>query len=362
VEGSINPALGRDGLTRLQPADVQSDINDLAQRGLPPYTIPNHRAVLRRALNDATRWGLCTRNVAQLVSLPRMPTEEGEPMTVMDAQRFLKEVEGTRLAVIYQVALSLGMRQREILGLSWGAVNLDAQTLTVCRDLQRYGGAWHHDDPKTPKSRRVLSIPDELTAALRVQRTQQIEDRLRAGPVWIGNDSDLVFSREDGRPISNSTLTKSFQATLERCGLPRQRFHDLRHSAASFMLAQGVPLRIISEVLGHADTAITSRVYAHVAPELAKEATASVEALLRASHWSHCCQSPRAMDAAPTRSLSSLTSRSGGIGRRDGLKNRWGATPVPVRVRPSVPDHKNPAKTGFNTGEAATVGPIRAVA
>ena len=99
----------------------------------------------------------------------------------------------------------------------------------------------------------------------------------------MGNDFDLVFVRPDGLPLSNGTVIKQFRRLLTQSGLPRCRFHDLRHSAASFMLAEGVAMRVISEVLGHADSAITSRVYAHVASELQREATGRVDALLRAS-------------------------------------------------------------------------------
>ena len=190
---------------------------------------------------------------------------------------------GDRDELIYRVALSLGLRQGGILGLAWDAVELDAETIMVRRTLQRYDGAFHHDEPKTPKSRRTIAVPTPLMAAMRQHRTRQREERLRVGPAWIGNEFDLVFTREDGRPISNSTITKRFQTTLARHGLPLRRFHDLRHSSASFMLAEGVPLRVISEVLGYADTAITGRVYGHVQPELQRDATARVDSLLRAA-------------------------------------------------------------------------------
>ena len=168
----------------------------------------------------------------------------------------------------YRVAVGLGMRQGELLGLSWNAVDFEAQTITVRRALYRYGGAYHHHEPKTQKSRRVIAVPEALMDGLRQHRTRQLEERLRLRPAGTGNDFDLVFVRPDGLPLSNGTLIKQFRRLLTQSGLPRCRFHDLRHSAASFMLAEGVAMRVISEVLGHADSAITSRVYAHVASDL----------------------------------------------------------------------------------------------
>ena len=140
VENTLIPMLGRIRLVKLQPADVQCYVNDLAGRGLSPYTIRNHRAVLRRALSEAVRWNLVSRNVAQLVTLPRMPTDEVEPLSPEQAGVLLNAVRGDRDELIYRLALNLGLRQGEILGLSWEAVDFDAGTLAVRRVLHRYGG------------------------------------------------------------------------------------------------------------------------------------------------------------------------------------------------------------------------------
>jgi integrase len=104
--------------------------------------------------------------------------------------------------------------------------------------------------------------------------------RLRAGPAWSGNDWDLVFTTDQGDPVSGSVVTHQFQALLKASGLPRQRFHDLRHAAASFMLAQDVPLRVAMDVLGHSEIAVTANTYSHVAPAIQREATERVSELL----------------------------------------------------------------------------------
>ena len=162
VENTLIPALGRVPLSKLQPADVQAYVNELAKRGLSPYTVRNHRAVLRRALSDALKLGLVVRNVAQLVTLPRLPTEEVEPLSTDEARRFLDTVRGSRDEMLYRVALGLGMRQGELLGLSWNAVDFEAQTITVRRPvpLQRRVPPRRAQDPEVAPGDRGSCRPD----------------------------------------------------------------------------------------------------------------------------------------------------------------------------------------------------------
>lgn len=138
-------------------------------------------------------------------------------------------------------------------------------------------------EPKTARSRRTVGLPAQIVETLRRHKTRQPEDRLRAGPAWGGDKWGLVFCREDGEPLSSAVVTHRFQATLRAAGLPRQRFHDLRHAAASFMLAEGVPLRVVMEVLGHSEIGTTANIYGHIMPELARDATERVGALLWAA-------------------------------------------------------------------------------
>ena len=239
-------------------------MNGKVASGLSPYTVRNHHNVLRSALGQAERWGLVHRNVASLVTPPRIPHEEVHPLTVDQARAFLDGVKGHRLEPLFSVALVAGLRQSEVLGLSWPDINLDTGTLTIQASLQRYGGAYHRDEVKTPRSRRVIGLPSPVTDQLRVHRKRQLEERLRLGTAWRGNAWDLVFTSELGEPLYGTEITWTFQLVLSDLGLPRQRFHDLRHAAASFMLAQGVPLKIAQEVLGHATIAVTGDTYTHV--------------------------------------------------------------------------------------------------
>jgi integrase len=201
-------------------------------------------------------------------------------LTPEQARRFLSSVEGDRPSALYAIALSLGLRQGEALGLTWSDVDLEASTLTVRHTLQRYDGAFHLDPPKTQRSRRTINLPDPLVDALRRHRAGQLEERLKTGELWAGDRWRLIFSTELGEPLSGDAVTRTFQTKLEDLGLPRQRFHDMRHAAATFLLAQGVALRVVMEVLGHSTITTTANTYGHVMPELQKDATDRVAAVL----------------------------------------------------------------------------------
>ena len=282
MTGHLKPAFGRTRLVKLTPDAIQMYMNRKLASGLSPNTVRNHHAVLRRALTQAERWGLVPRNVARLVTPPRAAREEVKPLTPEQARAFLDAVQGSRHEALYQVALGLGLRQGEVLGLTWDATDLESATLRVDRTLQRYDGAYHLDEVKTARSRRVIGVPRPLVALLKVRRTRQREERLRAGAGWAGNELNLVFTTVAGAPLYSANVTRAFQKAVEDAGLPRQRFHDLRHAAASFMLAEGVSLKVAQEVLGHSTIAVTADIYSHVMPAATRDATERVGELLAA--------------------------------------------------------------------------------
>jgi integrase len=280
VERHLIPALGRVRLRKLHPGDIDAYVNRVIKSGLTPRTAQYHHAVLRRALGQAERLGYVGRNVARLVTPPQVRQRHVVPLTPDQARRFLAGLDGDRLAALYAVSVSLGLRQGEALGLTWADVDFVSRVLTVRRTLQRYDGAYHLDEPKTQRSHRTVSLPAPLVDALRQHRVRQAEERLRAGPLWDGECWNLAFCTEFGRPLAASEVTRRFQARLAALGLPRQRFHDLRHAAATFLLAQGVPLRVVMEVLGHSTITTTANVYGHVLPELQRDAMDRQAALL----------------------------------------------------------------------------------
>jgi integrase len=164
----------------------------------------------------------------------------------------------------------LGLRQGEILGLRWSDVDVETSTLRVAQALQRVNGRLEFVEPKSRRSRRTIPMPPTVARALRAHRSRQLEERIAVGPRW--RESDLVFTTSIGTPLDSRNVTRRFQAALERASLPRLRFHDLRHTAASLMLAQGVPARVVMETLGHSQISLTMNTYSHVVPALQREA------------------------------------------------------------------------------------------
>ncbi len=177
---------------------------------------------------------------------------------------FLDEARGDRQETLYRVALELGLRLGGALSLSWEDVDFATGTLRVRHSLQRIDGKLTLKEPKTEKSRRALTISQTLSTPLRQHRIRQIEERLAAGDRW--RDTGLVFVNTVGGPSEASNVLKRFQALLAVAGLPKKRFHDLRHCAASLLLAQGVPARLVVDILGHSRMATTMDLYSHGMP------------------------------------------------------------------------------------------------
>jgi len=274
----IIPSLGRLQLARLSPQHVQRFLNDLSASGLAARTVVQIRAILRRALGQAVKFGLVRWNAAQLVDPPRVEHHEIRPLTPEQARVLLDGIRGDWLEALYSVALAVGLRQGEALGLGWENIDLDGGTLQVTRALQRIDGAPQYVAPKTAKSRRTIALPRFAILALREHRIRQLEERMASADVY--QDNGLVFARPDGRPLEGTQVTRQFQRTLVRLGLPRQRFHDLRHGCASLMRAQGADLKVISTTLGHSQIAITADLYTHLFPEVSRDMADRMDAML----------------------------------------------------------------------------------
>jgi integrase len=274
------PALGKVPLTRLTPQHLQRLYSDRLKAGLSATSVHHLHAMLHSALDQAVRWALIARNIADLVDPPRNAHFEMTTLSPEGARRFLDTLAGNRLEALYVLALTTGMRQGELLGLRWRDVDFDHGTLQVRGSLQRLGGKLTVSATKTEHSQRRVSLTSSAVAALRRHRVLQKEERLRLGAAWQGEE--LVFTNEIGRPIGASSLLRlSFLPLLSRAGLPRMRFHDLRHSAATLLLGQGVHPKIVAEMLGHSKIGTTLDLYSHVTPTMQREATLAMEAILR---------------------------------------------------------------------------------
>ena len=271
------PNLARIRLAKLTPQDVATCLRRVEMAG-SAYTARGAREILRTALNQAVRWELVSRNVAALTDAPRHRTRQIEPLTPGQASTLLAAVADHRLEALITVAVGLGLRQGEALGLRWEDVDLDAGVLSVRQTLERAGSKPRFGEPKTARSRRTITMPGIVADALRRHRTRQLKKRLVAGARW--QDSGLVFTTTIGTAIDKSGLHKAFKAVLRAAGLPDIRYHDLRHTAATLLLAQGVDPRTIMETLGHSQISLTMNTYAHVMPALQWEAAAKMDAIL----------------------------------------------------------------------------------
>ncbi|MGY1615609.1 site-specific integrase [Geodermatophilus sp. SYSU D00691] len=184
----------------------------------------------------------------------------------------LNAAQGRRNAARWSVALALGLRQGEALGLTWSAADLEAGALTVRQALQRQpGSGLVFVQPKSRAGRRTIALPSQLRDALRAHRTAQLAERMVAGSVW--EDYDLVFCQENGRPIDPRSDLRAQKSLLAAAGVRDARLHDARHTAATLLLQQGVPARVAMDILGHSQISLTLGVYSHVVPELAEDAT-----------------------------------------------------------------------------------------
>ena len=276
----LKPDLGHVRLSKLTPHDVRKFMNAKIETGLSARTVLYCRAVLRRALRQAVCDGIIFRNVATLVEPPRSVRSEVKVLTPEQAGAFLEAIKEDRLQALYTVALSLGLRQGEALGLRWQDLDFDNRTLRVNKALQRVNGKVQLVEPKTNRSRRTLPLPDSAVQSLCSHRVRQMEERLKAGERW--HEAGFVFTTPIGTPLDPRNVLREYHAALKRAGLPRFRFHDLRHSCASLLLAQGVQPRTVMEILGHSQISITMDTYAHVMPAMMRDAADAMDSALSA--------------------------------------------------------------------------------
>ncbi|MFB7861695.1 tyrosine-type recombinase/integrase [Streptomyces sp. NPDC056069] len=246
-------------------------IGECCQKQLSPSTLIYVHSVLKSALEQAVREDELPRNVARNVKTTTDRPRRFQPLTVTEARQFLDAARPDRLHALYELALRTGLRKGELLGLLWEDLDLTTGTASIRRSLQRTRtGGLTHLPTKTRASERRIALPTECLHSLKEHKQQQDKERGTAGSAW--QDSGLVFTTPTGRPLDPANLTRRFRSFLDRAGLRRIRFHDLRHSTATLLLEQGVDLVVIKELLGHAHIGVTAGVYAHVRLRLQRQA------------------------------------------------------------------------------------------
>ncbi len=273
----LRPALGHVRLGRLTPERIQKLYADLQARGLKRAPQATHVA-LHSALKLAVRWRWLPNNPAELTAKPRYQAQRRQVWDREQLRAFLAATEGHRLGPLWALAVATGCRLSELLALKWQDVDLKAGTVHVHAALHRVKGRWVEATPKTKAGTRTIALPPEGIAALRRQKQQQNEWRLRAGPRW--QDCGRVFTNLLGQPLEPARVQDAMRAECARLGLPRLTPHSLRHMHASLLLAQGLPITTVSARLGHASPNVTLGIYAHALGDADRQAAQALERAL----------------------------------------------------------------------------------
>ncbi|MFF3819328.1 tyrosine-type recombinase/integrase [Streptomyces bluensis] len=271
------PMLGAKRLESLGAADVRRFLVRLEKDTTAATAKEAHR-VLRSALSSACREELITRNAAKLVEPPRTDNRELKPWSLDETLDFLAASRRDPLYAAFVLAIAMGLRRGEIVGLRWSDVDLDSRVLYVRQQIQRRRGVLYDDDPKS-RRRRAVPLPALCIAPLRWHRMRQAAARAKAGERW--QESAYVFTTRTGRPVEPRNLYRSFTRVAQSAGLRVIRLHDARHGTATLLTAAGVAPRVVMEILGHSQISITMDVYTHVVQDTQREAMSHMDRLLR---------------------------------------------------------------------------------
>jgi integrase len=276
----VLPAIGRIPLQRLTPEDLDGFYAQLLSTGrrddrggLSHKTVRYIHGILHKALADAQRKGSVIRNVATLADAPKLSSSKKREMrvwTAVELRDFLIGVASERLHPALFLAAHTGMRRGEVLGLRWQDVDLEAARVSVRQAIISVAYTIKVSDVKTGTGRRTINLDDRTVAVLRTWWKAALAERMLVGPAFV--DQELVFPRPDGTPTHPEAFSQTFDRAVARLGLPVISLHDLRHTHATLLLRANVPVKVVSERLGHANPAFTLTVYQHVIPGMQEEA------------------------------------------------------------------------------------------
>jgi len=274
----ILPQLGSKELLQLRPDHIQLLYNQHIEAGVSPRTVELVHSVLRGALNHAVRLGLLSRNPTYAVVPPKPTPKEMKTLDENQIQTFLivAQSEQPEFLPLYQLALTTGMRLGELLGLSWNDLDWDRQTLSVKRQLTRI-----RDEglvltpPKTKAALRTIKLGASTWSILKSHHKSQYMAQSCRDPDW--QEKDLVFTQTNGKPYGPRQVQKAYKRILNAAGLPNMRFHDLRHTAATHMIAKGVDMSTVKRRLGHTKVSTTFDNYVHAVPGMQEKAAAVID-------------------------------------------------------------------------------------
>lgn len=288
TENNIRPALGAVRLQALNAPMVQKFINSLSRdtekrAAYAPKTIKCIHGILHKALQQAVKIGYIRYNPADNCTLPRMERKEVKPLEHEEIARFLKAIKGHKFEYLFLVDLFTGLRQSEILGLTWDSIDFETGTITVDKQLQKgieKGSSYGLISTKNGKARKIVAA-QTVVSALRQQQVNQFAARIAAGPLWKPDIQNLVFTNEFGGHLSHCTVWKTFHRLVEDLGIPEKRFHDLRHTYAVSSIQAGDDIKTVQENLGHHAAAFTLDVYGHVTEKMKQDSASRMEQYIK---------------------------------------------------------------------------------
>jgi integrase len=284
----INPILGKVKLQELLPRHIKLLQTQNLKAGLSNTTVGAIHEMLHKALDDAWKLELVKRNVCDMISPPRRQHKEYQPLNAAQSRKLLEAAKDHPQETLFILALTTGMRRGELLGLKWQDIDFDNRVLHVKRALSRLptkmgkekGDLYIEADLKTKSSKRSIALTGFAISALTQHKSRQDEMKRRAGKLW--QDHDYVFSKPDGKHLNpGHDVLVQLKILLKKAGLPEVRFHDLRHSVATFLLSMGVHPKIVQDILGHSEISMTLDTYSHVSPTMQREAMEKLNAMFK---------------------------------------------------------------------------------
>jgi integrase len=285
IHQHIIPALGDKYLDKLRPIDIQEYYSEALKTGrldgkggLSALTVLHIHRLLHKALVQAVKWQMLVRNPVDAAEPPRIERKEMKVISGDQITQLIATTEGTMFFIPVLLAVTTGMRRGEIMGLKWDDIDLNTGCLTLRRAVIQIGEKLMFKAPKTQGSRRTIVLPKAAIAGLKAHKEQQDAEKRLFGEGYQKND--LVCAMPDGQPIPPDDISNKFRWIVKRAGLPYMRFHDLRHTSATILIASGVPVKVVSERLGHCNTSITQDIYTHVLPNMQQQAADVMDALL----------------------------------------------------------------------------------
>ena len=284
IKRHILPTLGKVAIRRLRPHHLEALYDQKlhptdGRKPLAPKTVLEIHLIIRGALNDAVRRGIVTRNVAFVAHAPKLraiPKVEQQAWTAQQLQEFLRAAAGHRLFPALWLISTTGMRRSELLGLQWHDVDLETATVSINRGLVSVGYETHVSRGKTSNSRRAIDLDPTTVQVLSAWRAWQETEQAVVG----AEATDWVFTNSAGRPIHPHSISQTFERIVKRSGVPRIRLHDLRHTHGTLLIKAGIPVKVVSERLGHGNAAFTIDTYQHVLPGMQAEAARMFESLI----------------------------------------------------------------------------------